>query len=69
MADAIGGTEFNLMDLAWMPSHVSNQWLYDLRAALDEAFQSQPAGIYLVGETFAYDDIPLLASYIDPERR
>ena len=72
VADAIWwAREFNLdgfrLDAI---KHVSNQWLYDLRAALDEAFP-EPAGgrFYLVGETFAYDDIPLLASYIDPERQ
>ena len=50
--------------------HVSNEWLTDLRAALNEAFPT-PQGdrFYLVGETFAYDDIGLLASYIEPSTK
>ncbi|MEE2787773.1 MAG: alpha-amylase family glycosyl hydrolase, partial [Myxococcota bacterium] len=47
--------------------HVAQAWLVDLRDALDIAFP-EPAGdrFYLVGETFAYDDMALLKSYIDP---
>jgi len=50
--------------------HVSMDWLTDLRAALNEAFP-EPYGdrFYLVGETFAYDDIGLLARYIEPETK
>ena len=47
--------------------HVADSWLTDLRDALDAAFP-EPAGgrFYLVGETFAYDDMELLKRYVDP---
>lgn len=50
--------------------HVPQQWLLDLRAALDQNI-ADPAGgrFYLVGETFAYDDPRLIASFIDPETK
>ena len=49
--------------------HVSLSWLEDLRVALNQRFLN-PAGerFYLVGETFAYDNRELLASFVDPER-
>jgi glycosidase len=48
--------------------HVPDQWLLDLRVALNATFDAPTNGrFYLVGETFAYDDIGLLAHYIDPQ--
>ena len=50
--------------------HVSERWLLDLRAGLNEVFEDPTSDrFYLVGETFAYDDIDLLARYIDPRSK
>jgi glycosidase len=48
--------------------HVSLSWLTELRTRLNRAID-EPAGgrFYLVGETFAYDDRDLLASFVDPD--
>ena len=48
--------------------HVPLSWLTDLRNALNSEFTA-PEGdrFYLVGETFAYDDRPLLSRYVDPD--
>jgi len=48
--------------------HVELDWLLDLRARLNTEIP-EPEGerFYLVGETFAYDDRPLLASFVEPE--
>ncbi len=47
--------------------HVPLSWLTALRAELNREL-TNPAGgrFYLVGETFAYDDRPLLKRFIDP---
>lgn len=70
VADAVWwATEFNIdgyrLDAI---KHVSLTWLTDLRRALNAAI-AEPAGdrFYLVGETFAYDDRDLLASFVDPD--
>jgi glycosidase len=50
--------------------HVSQSWLTELRATLNEVFPTpEDDRFYLVGETFAYDDIPLLASFIEPQTK
>lgn len=46
--------------------HVPFSWLTELRSRLGEEFGTDER-FYLVGETFAYDDRELLASYVDPE--
>jgi glycosidase len=47
--------------------HVPLDWLTELRTATNAAF-SDPAGgrFYMVGETYAYDDQGLIASFINP---
>ncbi|HJL05628.1 MAG TPA: alpha-amylase family glycosyl hydrolase [Polyangiaceae bacterium LLY-WYZ-15_(1-7)] len=48
--------------------HVDIQWLRDLRSRLNAEITDAPDDrFYLVGETFAYDDRDLLASFVDPE--
>lgn len=50
--------------------HVSMQWLTDLRARLTDLVEDPIGGrFYLVGETFAYDDRPLLREYVDPQTK
>ncbi len=47
--------------------HVADDWLTDLRDALDAAFPEPDGGrFYLVGETFDYENIELLRRYVDP---
>lgn len=48
--------------------HVPIRWLTDLRARLNAEIEDPAGGrFYLVGETFAYDDRGLLASFVDAE--
>jgi len=47
--------------------HVPMDWLTELRSSLTAAFPNPTGGrFYLVGETYAYDDQGLIASFIDP---